>query len=60
MCHIGTWSTKYCMRTKEKVWGRKKKNKNGLPSVSVWRSAKEPLCRVLGRLALGKEFFKKN
>jgi len=34
----------------------RKKNKNDLPSVCVWRSAKEPLCRVPGRLALGKEF----
>ena len=57
MCHIGTWSTRYYMRIAEKVWGRmKKQNKNGLPSVCVWRSAKEPLCRVPGRLALSKEF----
>ena len=20
MCHIGTWSKRYCMRTAEKVW----------------------------------------
>ena len=32
MCHIGTWSTRYCMRTAEKVW-RSKVKKNGLPSV---------------------------
>ena len=56
MCHVGTRSTKYCMRTTEKVWGQEEKNKNGLPSVCVWRSVKEPLCRVLGQLALGKEF----
>ena len=23
MCHIGTWSTRYCMRTAEKVWRSK-------------------------------------
>ena len=25
MCHIGTWSTRYCMRTAEKVWSSKVK-----------------------------------
>ena len=25
MCHIGTWSTRYCMRTAEKVWRSKLK-----------------------------------
>ena len=25
MCHIGTWSTRYCMRTAEKVWRSKVK-----------------------------------
>ena len=25
MCHIGTWSTKYCMRTAEKIWRSKVK-----------------------------------
>ena len=32
MCHIKTWSTKYCMRTAEKVW-RSKVKKYGLSSV---------------------------
>ena len=27
MCHIGTWSTRYCMRTAEKVWRSKVKKK---------------------------------
>ena len=27
MIHIGTWSTKYCMRTTEKVWRSKMKKK---------------------------------
>ena len=25
MCHIGTWSTRYCLRTAEKVWRSKVK-----------------------------------
>ena len=25
MCHIGIWSTRYCMRTAEKVWWSKVK-----------------------------------
>ena len=70
MCHIGTWSTRYCMRTAEKVW-RSKVKKNmvcrvstndtrqltTLPSVRRRHSAKEPICRVPGPMALGKEFF---
>ena len=47
MCHIGTWSTRYYMRTVEKVWMSKVK-KYGLSSVKKWHSAKEPLCRVSG------------
>ena len=27
MCHIGTWSTRYCMRTAKKIWRSKMKNK---------------------------------
>ena len=33
MCHIGTWSTRYCMRTAEKGWRSKVKKTYGLPSV---------------------------
>ena len=33
MCHIGTWSTRYCMRTAEKVW-RSKVKKNMVCRVS--------------------------
>ena len=33
MCHIGTWSTRYCMRTAEKVW-RSKVKKNVVCRVS--------------------------
>ena len=33
MCHIGTWSTRYCMRTAEKVW-RSKEKKNMVCRVS--------------------------
>ena len=42
MCHIGTWSTRYCMRTAEKVWRSKVKK--------IWFAesplGKSPLCRV--------------
>ena len=48
MCHIGTWSTRYCLRTAEKVLEVKSLKKYGLPSVKKSHSAKEPLCRVLG------------
>ena len=33
MCHIGTWSARYCMRTAEKVW-RSKVKKNMVYRVS--------------------------
>ena len=69
MCHIGIWSTRYCMRTAEKVWRSKVKKiwfaecqkmtlgkGASLPSVRRKHSAKESLCRVPGWLALGKEF----
>ena len=47
MCHIGTWSTRYCMRTVEKVW-RSKVKKNSLPSVKKMTFGKLPFCRVSG------------
>ena len=34
MCHIETWSTRYCMRTAEKVWRSKVKKKNMVCQVS--------------------------
>ena len=59
MCHIGTWSTRYCMRTAEKIWRSKveknmvcrvSKNNNrqitALPSVKKMTLGKSPLCRV--------------
>ena len=71
MCHIGTWSIRYCMRTTEKVWRSKVKKiwfaecqkmtlgkGASLPSVRRRHSAKEPLCLVSGRPALSKDFFK--
>ena len=33
MCHIGKWSTRYCMRTAEKIW-RSKVEKNMVCRVS--------------------------
>ena len=48
MCHIGTWSTRYCMRTAEKVWRSKVKKKYGLPSVKKITLGKDQVCRVLG------------
>ena len=47
MCHIGTWSIKYCMRTAKKVW-RSKVKKNSLPSVKKMTFGKLPFCRVSG------------
>ena len=47
MCHIGTWSTRYCMRTAEKVW-RSKVKKNMVCRVSKITLGKSPLCRVSG------------
>ena len=47
MCHIGTWSTRYCMRTTEKVW-RSKVKKNMVCRVSKITLGKSPLCRVSG------------
>ena len=43
MCHIGTWSTRYCMRTAEKVWRSKAKK--------IWFAECQkmtPICRVSG------------
>ena len=42
----------------KKFEGQKWKIKYGLPSVKKLHSAKEPLCRVPGRMALDKEFKK--
>ena len=36
MCHIGTWSTRYCMRTTEKVWGQEEKKIKMVCRVSVF------------------------
>ena len=62
MCHIGTYSTRYCMRTVEKVWRLKVKNmvcrvsKNdtrqitgggSLPSVRIITLGKDEFYRVL-------------
>ena len=76
MCHIGTWSTRYCVRTTEKAWGQEEKKRfteglrlalgkgASLPSARTGDTRqriliffkKIPLCRVPGRVALGKEF----
>ena len=40
MCHFGIWSTRYCMRTAEKVWRSKVK--------------KNMVCRVSKKMTLGK------
>ena len=45
MCHIGTWSTRYCLGTAEKVW-RSKVKKNMVCRVSKMTLGKSPLCRV--------------
>ena len=52
MCHIGTWSTRYCMRTAEKVWRSKVKKiwfaecqKNGTRQITALPSAIRPSTR---------------
>ena len=45
MCHIGTWSTMYCMRTAEKVW-RSKVKKIWFDECQKMTLGKSPLCRV--------------
>ena len=47
MCHIGTWSIRYCTRTAEKVW-RSKVKKYGFAECQKITLGKSPLCRVLG------------
>ena len=47
MCHIGTWSTRYCMRTAEKVW-RSKVKKIWFAECPKITLGKSPLCRVSG------------
>ena len=58
MWHIVTWSTRYCMRTAEKVWMSKMK-KIWFAECHKMTLGKSPLCRVPGRMTLGKDFFKK-
>jgi len=47
MCHIGTWSTRYCMRTVKKVW-RLKVKKIWFAKCQKMTLGKSPLCRVSG------------
>ena len=45
MCHIGTWSTRYCMRTAKKVW-RSKVKKIWFAECQKMTLGKSPPCRV--------------
>ena len=47
MCHIETWSTRYCMRTAEKVW-RSKVKKIWFAKCQKITLDKSPLCQVSG------------
>ena len=47
MCHIGTWSIRYCMRTAEKLW-RSKVKKIWFAECQKMTLGKSALCRVLG------------
>ena len=47
MCHIGTWSTRYYMRTAEKVW-RSKVKKIWFVECQKMTLGKSPFCRVSG------------
>ena len=48
MCHIGTWSTRYCMRTAEKVWRSKVNKKIWFAECQKMTLGKSPFCRVSG------------
>ena len=57
MSHIGTWSTRYCMRTAEKVWRSKMKKiwftecpKNDTRQISSLPSAKTAGTRQINTL----------
>ena len=53
MCHIGTWSTRYYMRTVEKVWMSKvKKNMVCRVSKNDTRQKINGVCRPLTEAAL--------
>ena len=60
MCHIGTLSTRYCMRTAEKVWRSKVKKKLGFAEcqkITLGKGASLPSATCLPSsfsLALGK------
>ena len=56
MCHIGTWSTRYCIRTAEKVW-RSKVKKYGLPSVKKMTLGKGASLPSARSETLAKIFF---
>ena len=47
MCHIGTWSTRYCVRTVEKV--EVKSEKIWFVECQKMTLGKSPLCRVSGK-----------
>ena len=48
MCHIGTWSTRYCMRTAEKIWRSKVKKIRFAECQKKMTLGKSAICRVLG------------
>ena len=53
MCHIGTWSTRYCMRTAENVW-RSKVKKNMVYRVSKNETRQRSLFAEYQEKTLGK------
>ena len=62
MCHIGTWSTRYCMRTTEKVWGQKEKKIKTVCRVSALalsKGASLPSARTAETRQRILNFFKK-
>ena len=41
MCHIGTWSTRYCTRTVEKIWRSKVKKIYFAECISAFAECEE-------------------
>ena len=61
MCHIGTWSTRYCMRTAEKFWRSKVKKIwfGECQKMTLGKGASLPSARTYGTRQRILIFFKK-
>ena len=59
MCHIGTWSTRYCMRTAEKVWRSKVKKNIWFAECQKMTLGKEAYLPSVRTAGTRQRFFKK-